>query len=137
MHLSDDEFIARFEDASLPAESFHHRDHVHMAFLYLCRYPGLEAIQRFSSALTRFAAAKGKPALYNETVTLAFLFLIRERMARGGYQQTWEEFAAHNEDLLNRKNNILSQYYRQETLASDLAKATFLLPDRIDKGCSW
>src|SRR5690349_22735558 len=78
MSLSEDEFVARFEDATLPNESFHHRDHVRMAFLYLRRYPALEAIQRFSVALTRFAAAKGKPGLYNETVTWAFLFLIRE-----------------------------------------------------------
>ena len=132
MSLNDDEFVARFEDASLPNESFHHRDHVRMAFLYLSRYPGLEAIQRFSAGLARFAAAKGKPDLYNETVTWAFLFLIRERMARNGGDHTWEEFAAENEDLLSWEKNILSRYYREATLKSDLAKNTFLLPDRID-----
>lgn len=129
--MNDDEFIARFEDGSLPGESFHHRDHVRMAFLYLCRYPALEAIQRFSAALARFAAAKGKPGLYNETVTWAFLFLVRERMARSGYGQTWEEFAAQNEDLLTWKDNILHRYYHDSTLASDLAKRTFLFPDRL------
>ena len=136
MNLEDDEFVARFEDATLPNECFHHRDHVRMAFLYLCRYPALEAVQRFSSALARFAAAKGKPSLYSETVTWAFLFLIRERMARSGSQQTWSGFAAENEDLLGWKDNILSKYYPKETLASDLAKTTFLLPDRIEKSCS-
>ncbi len=132
MSLSDDEFVARFEDATLSNESFHHRDHVRMAFLYLCRYPALEAIQRFSVALARFAAAKGKPGLYNETVTWAFLFLIRERMARRGGNQIWEDFAAENADLLSWSNNILRRYYREATLTSDLAKSTFLLPDRID-----
>jgi|SRR5690348_75264 hypothetical protein len=132
MNLSEDEFVARFEDATLPNESFHHRDHVRMAFLYLRRYPALEAIQRFSVALTRFAAAKGKPGLYNETVTWAFLFLIRERMARSGGNLTWEDFAAENADLLSWENNILRRYYREATLKSDLAKNTFLLPDKID-----
>jgi hypothetical protein len=68
--------------------------------------------------------------LWNETVTWAFLLLIRERMARAGGRQTWAQFAAHNEDLLNRKDNVLKKYYRGETLSSDLARRAFLLPDK-------
>jgi len=127
--MNDDQFVAGFEDSSLA--SFHHADHVRMAFLHLRRYPVLEAVQRFSSSLMRFAAAKGQPDLYNETITWAFLFLIRERMARVKTRQTWAEFAAGNPDLLDWKENVLARYYRTETLASDLAKSTFLLPDKI------
>jgi len=29
------------------------------------------------------------------------------------------------------KDNVLGKYYREETLASDLARRTFILPDRI------
>ena len=126
--MTDDEFISSFEDCSLAA--FHHADHVRMAFLYLCRYPALEALQRFSASLVRFAASTGKPELYNETITWAFLLLIRERMARAGNQQTWIEFAAGNRDLLTWKDNILKKYYRDETLSSGLAKNTFLFPDK-------
>lgn len=131
MNMSEEEFVVRFEDGSLPSECFHHSDHVCMAFIYLCRYPALKAIEKFSAALARFAAAKGKPGLYNETVTWAFLFLIRERMARSGRRQTWQEFAGENPDLLTWKSNILRRYYHEATLASDLAKRTFVLPDRI------
>jgi hypothetical protein len=134
MHMTDDEFIAAFEDCRLANESFRHADHVRMAFLYLSRYPALEAIQRFSSSLARFAAAKGKPGLYHETITWAFLLLIRERMARAGRAQRWSEFVASNADLMNCEENILRKYYRDETLASDLARCTFLLPDRINPG---
>lgn len=128
--MTDDQFMASFEDCSLAGESFDHRAHVRMAYLYLRRYPILEAVERFSSALTRFAAAKGKPNRYNETVTWAFLFLIRERQARAGCTQTWEEFAENNADLMSWKKNILRKYYRDETLASDMAKRIFVLPDR-------
>jgi len=127
--VTDDEFIASFEDASLANESFHHADHVRMAFLYLCRYPALEALQRFSTSLMKFAASKGKPELYHETITWAFLLLIRERMARAGGQQTWTQFATDNPDLLNWKENALKKYYRGETLSSELARSTFLFPD--------
>jgi len=128
--MTDDELIARFEDGTLPAESFHHCDHVRVAFVYLCRYPALEALERFSSSVVRFAEAKGKPGLYHETITWAFLLLIRERMARSGVSRTWTQFAAGNPDLLNWEDNILRKYYRGETLSSDLARKIFLLPDR-------
>jgi len=100
-----------------------------MAYLYLCRYPAIEALRRFSTSLIRFATAHGKPQLYHETITWAFLFLIRERMARTGSGQSWDEFAASNADLLNWKDNVLKKYYRAETLSSDLARSTFLFPD--------
>jgi len=129
--MTDDEFVARFEDGSLANESFHHADHVRMAFLYLSRYPALEALQRFSNALVRFATAKGKPQLYHETITWAFLLLIRERIVRAGIQQTWTQFAADNADLLNWKDSVLKKYYREETLASDLARSSFVFPDKM------
>jgi hypothetical protein len=101
-----------------------------MAFLYLRRYPALEALQRFSTSLVRLAAVIGKPQLYHETITWAFMFLIRERLARAGPEQTWTEFAAGNGDLLDWKDNVLKKYYRSETLSSDLARKTFLFPDK-------
>ncbi len=100
-----------------------------MAFLYLRRYQPLDALHRFSVSLMRFAAAHGKPGLYHETITWAFVFLIRERMARVTSQETWTEFAARNPDLFDWEENVLKKYYRPETLSSELAKTVFLLPD--------
>jgi hypothetical protein len=92
-------------------------------------------MRRFSEALRNFAAHNGKPERYHETVTWAFLFLIREQMTRArlqnGHDPTWDDFAATNPDLLNWENNILKKYYSEEILASELARTTFLLPDRI------
>jgi hypothetical protein len=128
--MNDDELLAQFENCTLPKESFYHQDHVRVAFLYLSKYPALEALARFSSALKRFASALGKPTLYNETITWAYILIIRDRMARSGRPQTWVKFAAENPDLLNWKDNILRNYYREETLTSELAKTTFLFPDK-------
>lgn len=129
--MTDDEWIEHFESCTLPNDSFHHADHVKMAFLYLQRYPPLEALGRFSSTLARFATASGKPNLYNETITWAFLLLIRERLARANYTQTWVQFAANNKDLLRWDDNILKKYYHPETLTSALAKSTFIFPDKL------
>ena|ERR1700730_3281596 len=128
--MTDQELMEQFERGTLPGECFDHRGHVKVAFLYLTQYPALEALQAFSKALQRFATALGKPQLYHETITWAYIFLIRERMARSGKRQGWEEFARNNTDLLTWKNGLLNQYYREETLTSDLARAIFILPDR-------
>ena len=126
--------INEFEQGRAPGGSFHHADHIRVAFAYLSQYSLLEALQKFSEALRRFAAAQGKPGLYHETITWAYLFLIRERMMRADHAETWEEFAATNPDLLTWKREeggILARYYRSETLGSNAARSAFLLPDNL------
>jgi hypothetical protein len=129
-NITGEQLIQQFEEGTTPAETFHHADHVRLAFEYLCRYPPLEALEKFSAALKRFAAAQGKADRYHETITWAYLLLIRERLARAGRTPSWEEFAERNADLLTWKGGVLSTLYRQETLDSDLARRTFVLPDR-------
>jgi hypothetical protein len=126
--VSGDQIIERFESGAIANDSFHHADHVQLAFSYLSKYPVLDALQRFSCALKKFAAAHGKTQLYHETITCAYLFLIHERMARCE-SATWEEFARDNPDLLIWKDGILTRYYRDATLKSDLARRVFVLPD--------
>ena len=127
--MTDQELLEQFEAGTLPAEQFHHREHVRAAFLFLAKYPVLDALRAFSDALRRFAKVHGKPQLYHETITWAYVFLIQERRERTGKRQNWDEFAENNPDLLIWKDGILTKYYRPETLASDLARAVFVLPD--------
>jgi len=64
-----------------------------------------------------------------KTITHAYFFLIRERMARFAGSD-WDEFARSNSDLLIWKGGILGRYYRETTLQSDLARTVFLFPDK-------
>jgi hypothetical protein len=121
--------IASFEADNLSGE-FRHPEHVRLAFAYLSEYPAIEALQRFSVALRRYAAVRGKPDRYHETITYAYLFIIRERMARTR-RLDWDAFMEANPDLLEWKPGILDRYYRQSTLQSDLAREVFLFPDKI------
>lgn len=129
---ADSRWIEAFEAATLPDGAFHHRDHVRTAWIYLQRFPPAAALDRFARGLRRFAAEKGKPGLYHETITWAYLLLIRERMERDGSEGSFDEFAARHPDLLAWNPSILDSYYRNETLWSDLARRVFVMPDRVD-----
>ena len=129
--MTDEQFIERFEDCTLPADGFHHREHIKVVWLYLRRYPVLETLTRFSESLKRFATANGKPNLYHETITWAYVFLIHERIERDGRDENWPQFMSRNTDLFDWKNNILKSYYREATLRSDLARTAFVFPDKL------
>jgi hypothetical protein len=124
--IGDRELVAAIEACTLPAAEFDHRQHVRLAWLYLAGEPLLEALRHFAETLKRYAASLGATTKYHETITFAFLFLIHERMQRRP-AATFDEFADANADLFEP---ILDRYYRPETLASPLARATFVMPDR-------
>lgn len=125
--MNDHEFVDAFERCALPNGSFHHRDHVRLAWIYLRDQPPLDALARFTTSLKRFATANGHPELYHETITWAYLLLIHERMARSSADD-FESFAAENVDLFAWKPSILDRYYDRATLDSELARRTFLMP---------
>ena len=129
--MSDQEFIRNFEACTLPAERFHHQEHVRVVWLYLLRYSVLETLARFSESLKRFAAANGQATLYHETISWAYVFLIHQRMAQASHDQDWQAFREANSDLFDWKSSILKSYYEDITLGSDLARKTFILPDRL------
>src|SRR5262249_23729936 len=128
--MNEHDLIERFETCTLSPESFPHREHVRLAWLYLRRYPVLEALSKFCEGLKRFAGSLGKADRYHETITWAYLLLIRERMVRTEAAESWVEFAEANADLLDWEANILKRYYQDETLRSDLAKQVFVFPDK-------
>lgn len=123
--MTDRDFIAAFETCTLPSDAFDHREHVRLAWLYLREAPLLNALPRFITSLKRYAVSLGASSKYHETITYAFMFLIHERMSRAD-ADTFDEFAEENADLFGP---ILERYYSRETLASDLAKATFVMPE--------
>lgn len=131
--MNDEEFIEQFESCTLPTALFPHREHVRIVWLYLGRYTLLDTLARFSERLKNYARAHGKPDLYHETITWAYTLLIHERMARRR-ERSWEEFSVNNPDLLTWKESILKHYYREETLRSELARKTFVFPDKHAEG---
>ena len=128
--MTNRDLVSDFEQGLAPGD-FHHADHVRVAFAYVAELPLLEALAKFCAALRRLAIARGKPNLYHETITWAYLFLIAERRARAGGDLSWEEFAEGNPDLLVWKGGVLGNYYSKPALESEFARKRFVMPDRV------
>ena len=127
--MTDEELVAAFESTALPADQFTHAAHVRVAWWYLAHTSLAEALLRFQTALQRFAEAKGAVGKYHETVTVAWMLIIADRLsAQPG--SVWTEFAAANEDLFATPS-VLSKYYRPATLASERARRAFVMPDVV------
>lgn len=126
--MTDDELRDAFTSAVLPADQFHHEQHVRVAWLFVRQHGMPGALGEFTTAIKRFAAAKGAHGLYHETITWAFLLIIAERQAREP-RPNWPAFAAANPDLLTWRPSILDRYYSRACLMSEQARRTFVMPD--------
>jgi hypothetical protein len=125
--LTDEDFIRSFEAATLPASQFDHAGHVRAGWWYL-RHHGLgEAIDRFSRALRAFAAANGAHSKYHETMTVAWMLLIAERLTTSR-DLDWPAFASRHPELF-ASPSLLTRYYSSAALESDAARRGFVMPD--------
>jgi hypothetical protein len=131
-NFDDATLVARFEDATLPADAFGHREHVRVAWILLREGPFETAGLRFCRALRRYAASLGKAERYHETITWAYLALVNERLhaptSPPASPTDFDAFADANPDLFDRAGGALARLYDRETLESPLARRVFLLP---------
>ena len=67
--MTDDEFLRSVLDGSLPAGSFHHRDHLRLAWLAVRRHGADVAPTVVGHAVKRFAEAHRQGVLYHQTMT--------------------------------------------------------------------
>jgi hypothetical protein len=129
---TDADTVLAFEDGSLSPDRFRHREHLLVAFTYLRALPFAEAGARFATNVRCFAELHGAGAKYHETMTWAYLAILHERMhAAPGL--SFDDLLVRNPDLLDHPRGALSAHYDRETLATERARAVFVLP-RVRRG---
>jgi hypothetical protein len=134
-HQMDEESLLQtLEAGNLPHGGLPHVDHVRLTWHCLRQEPLLLALCRVRNALLRAATAAGRPERYHETVTVGYVLLIAERLGNEP-DAPWEVFAARNSDLLTARPSVLARFYSDETLASERARDTFVMPDRQPARC--
>lgn len=128
--LSDQDLLDAFEAATLKPGEFHHRDHIRVTWLMLRTGPLEEVLVCFPRALRRLAEALGAHNLYHQTITWTYIFAIHQRMKAMNDDHDWATFEFTHPDLFDHHKQFLGRYFTDEVLNSDLARQTFILPDR-------
>ena len=124
------ELLKQFETHAIDPGAFGHKEHVVVAYEMLHKYSFLDASAKYATAINTIATRAGAPEKFHMTITLAFLSLIAERVHTTS-QSNVDEFLAQNTDLLSK--NVLSKWYSDEQLKSELARTHFLLPKMEQK----
>lgn len=127
MAVSDQEFLSAFEACAVPNESFHHRDHIRLAWVYLEHFGDDEGYVRMADAIRRFATHAGKPEKYHHTVTLAWMRLVAAARRSQSGAANGSEFVAQNPDLLHR--SVLLIHYSPAVIDSEIARRSWVEPD--------
>jgi len=133
---SDAEFLRAFEARTIPFESWNHRSHVRMAYLYLREHGLEEGLRRIRSGIQALNASFGdrvpEDALdrgYHETLTVAWARVIEGAIRRWGAEADFEAFAAKHPHLLQR--TLLRLFYSRERIMTWEAKRAFVEPDLL------
>jgi hypothetical protein len=124
--MTDDAFLSRFEAADL--DSFTHRDHLRVAFVYARRGGVEHAVDHARRGLRHLTAAHGEPERYHETLTTAWARVIAHHAlidAATGF----DAFLAAHPRLVDRE--LLLAHYSRERLFSPTARARFVEPDLL------
>jgi hypothetical protein len=126
MHGDDEGFLAALEAGTLPPAAFGHHGHLRAGFLYLRRHDFPGACVAMKRAVQGFAARHGRAGLYHETLTVAYLALIAERLAEEPASLGFDAFLERYPELASRA--YFERYYPRGVLEAPETRSTFILP---------
>ena len=126
--IDDIQFRDDFESGRVTTADFHHREHLRLAFVYLCESSLLEAHERMRSAIKSFLATNGVPAQkYHETLTKSWTKAVKHFCISAGNISSFEQLLKADDRLLNVE--IMLTHYSRDRLFSELARKQFVEPD--------
>jgi hypothetical protein len=129
--MDDEILLDQFQSCTLTADEWHHRQHVKVAYLLLCRYPLGEAITGMRAGLHALNNTHNVPDLpnrgYHETLTQAWMRLVHHTLQEHGPAATADAFLDQHSHLLDK--HALFHFYSKDRLSSSEAKQSFLAPD--------
>lgn len=130
--MTDDEMLLKqFEAGTWPFEKWHHREHIKVAYLYLCRHRFEVAAQKMQSGILTYNAAHQVPEApdrgYHETMTQAWLRLVYVTLCEFGPGDSADAFVDQHTQLLSKR--ALLFFYSRDRIMSAEAKRQFIAPD--------
>ena len=125
--------VRAFEESVLPAEDWNHASKLAVVAWYLSGYTEAEATERFISGLRRYTYEHGTVCqcerAYHETRTLFWLALARSFLR---WHPDTPRLEAINQLVaaFGRREEVIHDFYRPETLTGEPACRAWVEPDR-------
>jgi hypothetical protein len=124
---SDEDFLRAFEDLSFPAEQFHHREHLRVAWLYLASSDATRAAERMCAGIRRFANHQGATEKYHHTLALFWMRMVGVALVETPEGGGFDEFLADHRELCDK--NLPAKYYSPDLLQTAAAREGWVEPD--------
>jgi hypothetical protein len=100
--LSDEEFRHAFERCVIPNDTFRHRDHLRLAWIYLRESDLSAAIKRLTESILRYAHSWGAGWKYHETLTQTWARIVAFAIAETPQAATIDELLTVHPHLLDK-----------------------------------
>lgn len=124
----DMEFASSFKAGTIQPGEFGHKEHLRLAFIYLCEGDAKTATDGMRTSLRQFLKANSiSDQKYHETLTRAWVLAVRHFMRSTKGASSFEGFLSKNERLL--RPDLLLSHYSTTTLFSEKARGHFVIPD--------
>jgi hypothetical protein len=124
---SDDDFLRAFEELTFPADQFHHREHIRVAWLYLKSSDATRAAERMAASIRRFANHHGATQKYHHTLTLFWMRLVAVALVETPDGLAFDEFLGAHPEL--RDKGLVAKFYSQELVQTSAAREGWVDPD--------
>lgn len=121
-------FLRAFEACEIPLDSFHHKEHILLAYILLVQNDLDTAYLNLKRMLQHYLEHNTvPPEKYHVTMTLAWLMAVLHFMHKSADSDSSEDFISQNDILLDTE--IMFSHYSRELLLSAEARMTFVEPD--------
>lgn len=125
----DMEFKEQVEACTFPIQSFDHRAHLRLAYIYLVESDADESTQKMRNALLGLLKKAGidPSSKFHETLTKSWVLVVQYFMGKTDVSGSSDSFINSHPQLLDSK--IMLTHYSADVLFSDKARNEFVKPN--------
>ena len=125
-----EQIVQAFETCTCPPGQFNHHAHITVALWYLTKMPFSEATDKMRSTIQQFARSHHHSHLYNETITMFWLKLLRHLLDVTEPNASLPDVTYQTITSLGSMRFVFS-HYSKELVFSDRARKHWVEPDLL------
>lgn len=129
--LSDEDFVQRFADCTLPVELFSHEAHLRLAWIHVTRYGIDHARESVPAHLRAYVAHAGAESKYHHTVTIAGVEAVHHFISKGETTDFYDLIERYPK-LVTDFKALINSHYSYDIFSSDAARWEYVEPDLVE-----